>query len=167
MRSLLSGLLAALPPVGPVARPSPPPAESEALGAALAAWEALGGTGRGCTAGEALAAAKGRPEAWEAFCRAVAEIRGEGVAMSIRGRSAKAAAHALGNVLKVLRGRTGSGGRVLVGELTRTKSMRWRVAPGPVREGAGSEGEGTVGAGGRWDGYQPVDGPEPPTLARG
>lgn len=138
LRSLLADLLAALPPVGPVQRPSTPPAGSDALAAALAAWVALGGGGRGCTAGEAVAVARERPDAWAAFCEA-ASGTAEGPAVAacrslladvgaLGGREPRAAAHALGNVLKQLRGRM-VGERVLVGEMSRrTKTMRWRVA---------------------------------------
>ncbi len=136
LRSLLASLLAALPPVGPVARPSPPPEGSDALAAALAAWEALGGVGRGIMAGEAVEAGRERPEAWAAFMGGVERLRGEKEARRLRalaaagGAADRKAAHALGQVLRQLRGRM-VGGRVLVGEVTRTGSMRWRVAGAP------------------------------------
>lgn len=133
LRSLLADLLAALPPAGPVARPSTPPAGSDALAAALAAWVALGGGGRGCTAGEAVALVPVRHDAWMAFLGGVESLLGADTAHRLRALAAvggadRAAAHALGQVLRQMRGRM-VGERVLVGELSRTtKVVRWRVA---------------------------------------
>lgn len=127
LRSLLSDLLAALPPVGPV-QPSPPAEQRGAVAAALDAWGALGGAGRGLTAQEALDAGRERPVPWEAFCGAVVWLRGEAVARRLL--AGDGSAKDVGEVLRRVRGRM-VGERVMVGDLNRTtKVMRWRVAGG-------------------------------------
>lgn len=134
--------------------PSPPSGPSEGLAVVLDAWERLSeGQPRGLTVGDARGEGG---EVWEAL--------GAALGLGDEDRDVRR----VGRALARLAGRVGADGRRLVGGMDRRKVRRWRVAPGPVREGAGSaREEETVGAGGRWDGYQPVDGPEPPTLARG
>lgn len=148
IRTLLAELLAALPPAGPVVA-SPAAEESASLALALDAWEALREGASALSAGEAVAARLTRPDAWAAFCEAasgvvtghaVAACRSLAADRAVLGRDPGKPAHALGNVLKQLRGRV-VGGRVMVGELNRrTKTMRWRVAA--VAQGGASPAAG-------------------------
>lgn len=127
--------------------PSPPSGPPDGLAAVLDAWERLSeGQPRGLTVGDARRVGGA---AWEAL--------GDALGLGDDDRDVRR----VGMALALLAGHVGADGRRLIGGMNRTRKVRrWRVAPGPVRQGVGS-----AGAGGRWDGYQPVDGPEPPPLA--
>ncbi len=108
--------------------PSPPsgPGAGPGLAAALDAWERLSaGQPRGLTVGDACGDGGA---AWEAL--------GAALGLGEEDRDVRR----VGRALARLAGRVGPDGRRLVGGMDRRKVRRWRVAPGPVREGLAPRG---------------------------